>query len=233
MIVNFFKHLHTVNKHRFKVFIYCCKVGIPLRGLLHDLSKYSPVEFFEGVKYFDGKKSPIINAKKELGYSNAWLHHKGRNKHHSEYWMDLAAPTKAPVIPFKYVLEMICDRIAAAKVYQGKKYTFKRVSEVNVKPQPKPQPTDYFIVNKSYKLNSGKYLRFRPELGNNIVPYSMVDPNTKKISNNVGGKCQLKAGTIIEPERIVKETNGRIWASFGNCWWCCQNIDGTKNAVRV
>ena len=123
MIVNFFRHLHTVNKHRFKVFIYCTKVGIPLQGLLHDLSKYSTSEFLEGVKYFDGKKSPIINAKRKEGYSKAWLHHKGRNKHHSEYWMDLAAPTKAPVIPFKYVLEMICDRISAAKVYQGKKYT--------------------------------------------------------------------------------------------------------------
>lgn len=121
---NFFRHLHTINKHRFKVFILCCKVGIPLQGLLHDLSKYSPTEFFEGVKYYaKGKYSPIMNAKKENGYSKAWLHHKGRNKHHHEYWFDYAAPLKAPIMPFKYALEMVCDMVAAAKTYQGKDYT--------------------------------------------------------------------------------------------------------------
>ena len=124
MIRNFFGHLHTVNKHRFKVFLLCCKAGIPLQGLVHDLSKYSPTEFIEGVKYFaKGKKSPIMNSKKNLGYSRAWLHHKGRNKHHSEYWFDYAAPIKTPVIPFKYCVEMVCDRVAACKTYQGKKYS--------------------------------------------------------------------------------------------------------------
>ena len=124
MIRNFFGHLHTVNKHRFKVFILCCKCGIPFRGLVHDLSKYSPTEFFEGVKYYaKGKHSPIVNAKKDQGYSKAWLHHKGRNKHHSQYWVDLEAPVKAPIIPLKYAIEMVCDRIAAAKIYQKKEYT--------------------------------------------------------------------------------------------------------------
>lgn len=124
MIRKFFGHLHTINKHRFYVFILCCKAGFPFRGLVHDLSKYSFVEFFEGVKYYtDGKKSPILSAKRTDGYSKAWLHHKGRNKHHSEYWFDYAAPLKAPVIPFKYCVEMICDRIAACKIYEGKKYT--------------------------------------------------------------------------------------------------------------
>ena len=81
----FFKHLHTVNTHRFKVFLLCCRVGIPIQGLLHDLSKYSPEEFWESVKYYEGTHSPIHNCKKENGYSKAWLHHKGRNKHHYEY----------------------------------------------------------------------------------------------------------------------------------------------------
>ena len=124
MIKNYFRHFHTVNKHRFKVFIMCCKAGIPILGLKHDLSKYSLEEFIESAKFYtDGKKSPIILAKQTNGYSRAWLHHKGRNKHHSEYWLDFNAPTKAPVIPFKYACEMICDRIAAAKTYEGKKYT--------------------------------------------------------------------------------------------------------------
>ena len=118
-----FKHLHTVNTHRFRVFILCCRVGIPIQGLLHDLSKYTPIEFWEGVKYYEGTHSPIHNCKKDIGYSKAWLHHKGRNKHHYEYWYDYETSLVAPIIPFKYVLEMICDSFAAGQTYQGKKWT--------------------------------------------------------------------------------------------------------------
>ena len=120
---NIFKHFHTVNKHRFKVFLLCCRVGIPIQGLLHDLSKYSPTEFFESVKYYQGTYSPIHNCKKDIGYSNAWLHHKGRNKHHYEYWYDPTSPNVYPIIPFKYFLEMICDSFAAGQTYQGKNWT--------------------------------------------------------------------------------------------------------------
>ncbi len=123
MIKNFFKHLHTVNKHRFLVFKLSIKAGIPWRGLVHDLSKYSPTEFFESVKYFSGDKSPIHNCKMDKGYSNAWLHHKGRNKHHFEYWLDLNTKDKTPIIPYKYTVEMICDTLAAGLTYQGKNWT--------------------------------------------------------------------------------------------------------------
>ena len=126
----FFGHLNTVNKHRLKVLQLCICAGIPIRGLLHDLSKFTPTEFIEGVKYYtDGKKSPISTRKKEVGYSNAWLHHKGRNKHHYEYWIDYNSRAKAedimiPVpMPKKYIAEMVMDRIAASKVYMGKNYT--------------------------------------------------------------------------------------------------------------
>ena len=123
MIKNLILHFNLVNKHRFKVFKLCCKAGIPLRGLMHDLSKYSPTEFFESVKYYNGTYSPISNSKKENGYSKAWLHHKGRNKHHHEYWYDYAAPEKTPVMPYKYTAEMICDTLAAGMTYQGKNWT--------------------------------------------------------------------------------------------------------------
>ena len=122
-IGKFFRHLNTVNKHRFKVFCLCCKVGIPWRGLVHDLSKYSPTEFWEGVKYYQGTYSPITNCKKEKGYSEAWLHHFGRNKHHYEYWVDYAAPVQTPIIPYCYFAEMLCDTLAAGMTYQGKNWT--------------------------------------------------------------------------------------------------------------
>jgi hypothetical protein len=122
-IHNFIGHLHTVNKHRFKVLCLCIKVGIPIQGLIHDLSKYSPTEFLEGVKYFEGSYSPIMNCRRDIGYSEAWLHHKGRNKHHYQYWYDYASPIETPVMPFKYFLEMVCDDLAAGMTYQGKDWT--------------------------------------------------------------------------------------------------------------
>lgn len=124
MIKNLVLHMRLINKHRFKVFKLCCKAGIPFRGLVHDLSKYTPTEFFESVKYYQGNYSPIHNCKKDIGYSKAWLHHKGRNKHHHEYWYDYAAPSKAALIPYKYTAEMICDTLAAGMTYQKDKWTY-------------------------------------------------------------------------------------------------------------
>ena len=113
----------VITRHKWVVFKLCCKVGQPWRGLVHDLSKYSPTEFWEGVKYFNGKHSPITDAKKDKGYSQAWLHHKSRNKHHTDYWVDLSAPDKTPIIPYQYVAEMLCDKLAAGMVYKGKDWT--------------------------------------------------------------------------------------------------------------
>ncbi len=118
-----FLHLRLVNKHRFLVFKLCCKAGIPIRGILHDLSKYSPIEFWESVRYYNGEYSPIKNAKKDKGYSEAWLHHKGRNKHHYEYWYDETLPNQTVLMPLKYFKEMVCDSMAAGMIYQGKKWT--------------------------------------------------------------------------------------------------------------
>ena len=123
---NFFKHLRTINRHKKLVFIHCLKAGIPLQGLLHDLSKYSPSEFYYGVKYYTGQRSPNEGERDDYGFSYAWMHHKGRNKHHFEYWTDynLEANKVMPVkMPLKYVIEMFCDRVAAGKVYKGKDYT--------------------------------------------------------------------------------------------------------------
>ena len=120
---NIFLHFKLITHHRWLVFKLCCKVGEPWRGFVHDLSKYSPTEFFEGVKYYTGTCSPITEAKKDKGYSKAWLHHKGRNKHHAEYWIDDAAPDPVPIIPYKYAVEMICDKLAAGITYQGKNWS--------------------------------------------------------------------------------------------------------------
>ena len=119
-------HLKTINKHRHAVFKNCFRAGIPLQGLRHDLSKYAPVEFLNGAKYYDGSRSPNELERNDKGYSEAWLHHKGRNKHHFEYWTDynLARKCVMPIkMPLKYVIEMFCDRVAASKTYMKDKYT--------------------------------------------------------------------------------------------------------------
>lgn len=121
-LVKIFKHLHLVNRHRFKVFCLCVRAGEFWRGITHDLSKYSFEEFFESVKYYEGSYSPIRNCKIEKGYSKAWLHHIGRNKHHYEYWYDYNADIPSPIMPYKYFVEMVCDCLAAGMIYQGKNW---------------------------------------------------------------------------------------------------------------
>lgn len=123
---NFKGHLKTVNSHRRQVLIHCIKAGIPVRGLLHDLSKFTPTEFIPGVKYFQGDRSPNEKEREVDGYSKAWMHHKGRNRHHFEYWTDYNMKTKRlePVpMPEIFIFEMFCDRVAASKTYNKEKYT--------------------------------------------------------------------------------------------------------------
>ena len=116
------KHFILITRHKWVVFKLCCRIGLFWRGIVHDLSKYSPTEFFESVRYYEGNRSPIVSTKQDKGYSEAWLHHKGRNKHHSEYWVDMNAPEKMPIMPYKYTAEMLCDKLAAGIIYQGKNW---------------------------------------------------------------------------------------------------------------
>ena len=73
------KHFKTITYHRYLVMKGCFKVGLYYQGLTHDLSKYSPTEFWVGAKYYQGNRSPNNAEREDIGYSSAWLHHKGRN----------------------------------------------------------------------------------------------------------------------------------------------------------
>jgi len=120
-----FGHFKTITTHRHEVIKNCFKAGIGFQGLKHDLSKYSPDEFLQGAKYWVGNRSPNEIERELYGYSKAWLHHKGRNKHHFEYWTDYNPKFKKvmPVqMPRKYVVEMFCDRVGACKIYNGISY---------------------------------------------------------------------------------------------------------------
>ena len=118
-------------------------MGLYRQGLLHDLSKYSPVEFSAGAKYYQGDRSPNEIERKERGYSAAWLHHKGRNKHHLEYWIDYdpgpGHRMTGMEMPVNYVAEMFCDRVAASKTYRGKAYR-------------DGDPLDYYLASRDHYL---------------------------------------------------------------------------------
>ncbi|HIQ99514.1 MAG TPA: catalase [Candidatus Scybalocola faecavium] len=135
-------HFKTITYHKWLVMNYCFKVGLYKQGLLHDLSKYSPAEFITGVRYYQGgKRSPNAKERELFGYSGAWLHHKGRNKHHYEYWNDVGPDKilKGVKMPLNYVVEMVMDRIAASRVYKGENYTDQC-------------PLEYFNLTKDYIL---------------------------------------------------------------------------------
>ena len=135
-------HLHTINKHKLKVTWLCFRCHLYKQGLLHDLSKYSYIELKTGFHYYQGFRSPIDAEKEEKGYSLGWLHHKGRNKHHFEYWVDynMKSHKNEPVeMPYNYVAEMYCDRLAASKIYNGDKYK-------------QTDPLEYFVRRKSSRI---------------------------------------------------------------------------------
>ena len=119
------RHFCTITKHKWLVLGGCFRVGLYWQGITHDLSKYSPVEFWNGARYYQGFKSPNTAERDDKGYSEAWMHHKGRNRHHYEYWTDMNRQTRTyePIpMPRKYLVEMVMDRRAACMTYQGSGY---------------------------------------------------------------------------------------------------------------
>lgn len=140
-------HLKTVNHHRFLVCKFCFRLGLYWQGLTHDLSKYSPAEFWPGAKYFQGNRSPNDAQRQATGCSTAWLHHKGRNRHHLEYWIDYSPNGDHNMtgmeMPVKYVAEMFCDRLAACKTYHKEQYT-------------DSDPYDFFVKGKGHTIFNEK-----------------------------------------------------------------------------
>lgn len=165
-IKNFFKHLHTVNSHRWKVFYYCLKVGIPLNGLKHDLSKYEPNEFIRSVKYYKGTSSPIFEERKNNNLiSKVALHHTNHNKHHYEYWCDICRGNILSIkMPFTYATEYCLDMISASKTYNKKSFKREFVLDFFNKRESHylmhPATKEYvkYILNE-YKDNNFKNLK--------------------------------------------------------------------------
>ncbi len=155
--MNIIGHFKTITTHRHGVIKNCFKAGIGFQGLFHDLSKYMPSEFIPGALYYQGNRSPNEKERELFGYSHAWLHHKGRNKHHFEYWCDYNTKTKLmePVkMPLKYVKEMFCDRVAASKIYMKENYTNSSALEyfLRSKSKRKIHPETSHLIEKMLRI---------------------------------------------------------------------------------
>lgn len=125
--MNAWGHFKTITYHKLLVMKYCFRIGLYRQGLLHDMSKYSWTEFSVGARYYQGTRSPNNAEREKTGVSTSWLHHKGRNKHHFEYWVDYGIGEKNILtgvpMPRRYIAEMMMDRISASRVYHPDTYT--------------------------------------------------------------------------------------------------------------
>jgi hypothetical protein len=159
----FIGHTKTVHQHRKAVRKLCFKCGLYWQGLTHDLSKYSPIEFWNGVKYYTGTSSPHVGERADKGFSEAWIHHHNRNKHHAEYWQDINKEGKSYACPMpdKYLKEMVCDRVAACMIYMKDKYddiaplnyynTHKDENQFNIETREKLEEYLNLIANKGFE----------------------------------------------------------------------------------
>ena len=154
------KLIKRILTHKYYVAKYCFQIGLYWQGITHDLSKFSFTEFSRAIKYWDDKISSLANERKILGYSQTFLHHRGRNPHHYEYWIHSLDDGGVPArMPKKYVLELICDYLAAAKTYGAdprKEYIWwaKQQSHMKIHKETKNYITEVF-----YKYSIGLTLK--------------------------------------------------------------------------
>jgi hypothetical protein len=133
-------HLHYLwsqLRHKWYVFVECCKLGIPWLGIIHDWSKFLPSEWIPYARYFYGDypdwqkmdawaKSYYFGPTKqsvEHDFDVAWLHHQHRNKHHWQRWLLTLDSARsdgkliALPMPDKYRREMLADWRGAGRAY--------------------------------------------------------------------------------------------------------------------
>lgn len=125
----YWKQLKSLLFHKWYVFKAGLMVGnIPLwRLIIHDWSKFTPVEFVNYSRYKYG-----VQSKRE--WAKAWLHHLHLNPHHPEHWLlswrggpdfydgigesRCSFVTSLPM-PETYVREMLADFMANGKGSTG------------------------------------------------------------------------------------------------------------------
>lgn len=159
-VITIFKLIKRILTHKFWVAYYCFQIGLYWQGLTHDMSKFSWSEFAPALRYWDDKISSLANERKILGYSRTFLHHRGRNPHHYEYWIHSLDEGGIPCeMPKKYALELVCDYLAAARTYGSNPrdefdWWIKNCDKLKIHPKTKK-----FIYNTLFSFKSDSSLR--------------------------------------------------------------------------
>ena len=176
---NFYNHFKKVCKHKYWVGYYCFKAGIPWRGIKHDMSKFSPIEFLESVKYYQGNRSPIDRCKEVNGWSKAWQHHKGRNDHHYEYFIDNLDNGGKPLkMPPECAIEMLCDYLGAGRAYSGDLFSYvdelewwKKKSQNLLAMHPVTKMFINFELTKIANAETSEYFNLKKLLNNKQLKF--------------------------------------------------------------
>ena len=113
-----FEYFKYVIKHKWFVFLKCCEYGIIWRGIVHDMSKFSPIEWFAYVDCFYGTKN-------DNAFNKAWLHHQHCNPHHWQWWILQNDEDGVNVLPMdqEYIKELLADWYGAGRAITGKDNT--------------------------------------------------------------------------------------------------------------
>ena len=188
-IFNYFK---SICRHRHYVSHYCFMCHEYKRGIFHDISRFSPTEFTEMAAYYDGKHYTVDMARKHNGYSVAWLHHKGRNDHHYQYWIDnFGEGGRAIRMPYHQTVEMLCDYLGEGRLHDGKMFTYARELKFW---EDKTDPDNDMLIHE----DTQKFM--------DIVIQSLADLETK-YQKYAGKKIMMSDGWTkksILNERILK-----------------------------
>ncbi len=122
-----FRYLVYLLRHKWFVFVAGLKVGAPLgRLLVHDLSKFRPSEWKPYLGHFYGPRctcpkddrcAACLGRKAEFRLASH--HHKHRNPHHPEYWVDFKSGVPME-IPEALIREMVADWAGAGRAIDGK-----------------------------------------------------------------------------------------------------------------
>jgi len=109
------RYFSYVLRHKWFVFVECCKLGVPWRGVAHDLSKFRPSEWIPYARYFYGDY--LSKEGVERSFDLAWLHHQKRNKHHWQWWVLPLDDGGQKILPMPdvYCKEMLADWYGAGR----------------------------------------------------------------------------------------------------------------------
>ena len=163
-------YLRYIIRHKWFVFIECCKRGIIWRGLVHDWSKFLPSEWFAYCNHFYGKTPPKEKIDKtgyskpadtdDLAFDLSWLWHQHKNAHHWQHWISPQddGGTKIFDIPIQYRKEMLSDWIGAGKALgfnkpdDCKNWYLKNKEKMILSPKTREWIENELKIEEKYKI---------------------------------------------------------------------------------